>query len=110
MKTKSTLVISLVVALSFLLSACVKQPTSSEKIVDDRPAISFKSQSGALDGAYVVFVDNLRVGTASQYPAGRAALRVLSGSHLLRVERGGEVVLEQEVYLGDGAVREILIP
>ena len=90
--------------------ACVKQPTSSEKVIDDRPAITFKSQSGALRPGDELYVDNLPVGDAWRYQSGRSALRILSGSHLIAVKRNGETVFEQTIYVGDGAVKEIIVP
>jgi hypothetical protein len=50
------------------------------------------------------------MGTASSFSAGKNALRVLPGTHILKVENRGRVVLQERVFLGDGATRTILIP
>lgn len=91
-------------------SGCVKQPTVRENVVDDRPAITFKSQSGALRPGDEVYLDGLPVGDAWRYQSNRAALRILSGSHSIEVKRNGETIFEESIYVGDGAVKEILIP
>lgn len=110
MKLQKYLAFILVSSLLLFLAACVKQPTLSENVVDDRPAITFKSQSGALRPGDEVYVDNLPVGDAWRYQSSKAALRILSGSHLIEVKRNGEIVFEQTIYVGDGAVKQILIP
>ncbi|SMF47691.1 hypothetical protein SAMN02745866_03073 [Alteromonadaceae bacterium Bs31] len=98
-------------ALLMLTSACVKQPTTMEETVDLRPAISFtplnETQAGS---AYAVYVDGLAMGTADQYLTGVAALRVLSGSHVVELKLNGETVLQTKIYLGDGAVKALQIP
>lgn len=93
------------------LSACAKQPTISETTVDLRPALSFTLASKKQDASsFEVFVDGLNMGSAEQYIQGKAALRVLSGTHLIQVKQHGQVVLEQKIYLGDSAVKSLSLP
>lgn len=101
--------LALVAALS--LSACIQLPTEKQEVVDMRPQFAFALADSNDDAArYRVFVDGLDMGTASNYVAGRNALKVLSGTHVVKVEAGGKTVVQEQVYLGDGAIRTILIP
>ncbi len=92
-------------------AACVQLPTEKQEVVDLRPQFSFLLADSNDDaGVYRVFVDGLDMGIASSYTAGKTALRVLPGTHIVRVEGRGRLVLEERVFLGDGATRTILIP
>ena len=94
-----------------LLTACIQVPTEKQEVADLRPAFSFSlSDPGDDAGAYKVYVDGLDMGSAANYVAGKNSLKVLSGTHILKVEGRGRVVLEERIYLGDGANRTILIP
>jgi len=94
-----------------LLSGCVQQPTQSEYTVDLRPAISFIPKNDTQNtAAYTIFVDNLDMGPASEYLHEQAALRVLSGSHLIEIKRDQETVFRSKVYLGDGAIKTFTLP
>ena len=98
------------------LVACVSEPHTTASVVDNRPQISFKAQGKSTkDRAnhprnYHVYIDNLYMGTADNYIASKRALRVLSGSHIVKVEKNGSVVLTQKIYVGDGVSKTILIP
>ena len=50
------------------------------------------------------------MGSVEKYLSGQNGLKVLSGTHLIKVEGRGRVVVEERVYLGDGASRTVLIP
>lgn len=93
-----------------LLGACIQLPTEKQEVADLRPQISFSFADPADEpGAYQVFVDGLDMGKAEAYVAGRNALKVLSGTHLIRIDRDGRSVLQQQVYLGDGATKTFLL-
>lgn len=105
------LLTALPLLLALLTSACVQLPTEKQEVVDLRPQFSFALADPSDDlGQYRVFVDGLDMGTASTYAAGKNALKVLSGTHVVKVEGRGRVVVQERVYLGDGATRTILIP
>lgn len=86
------------------LSGCVQMPTETQSVVDQRPQISFQLNSDA-QGAARVFVDRLDMGAAGDYAAGKGALRVLPGTHLVEVQLGAERLLNERVYLADGVSR-----
>jgi hypothetical protein len=92
-------------------AGCIQLPTEKQEVVDLRPQLSFALADTTDDPAkYRVFVDGLDMGAAASYAAGKNALRVLPGTHLVKVQGLGRVVVEERLYLGDGATRTILIP
>ena len=88
------------------LTACVQYPTERQSVVDLRPQISFRFDSGdaRLNDARV-FVDGLEAGRVGDFIDGKGALRVLSGTHAVRVISGSDVLLEERAYLGAGVAR-----
>lgn len=95
-------------AMTAALAGCVNFPTEKASVVDNRPQLSFRTQQ---DGdAMQVFVDGIANGAVSQYREGRAALRVLPGTHVIEVRRGGGVVHTERVYVGDGVTKTIILP
>lgn len=105
---RKLIVISLL-GLMFVFSGCSRLPTEKYSIVDNRPQISFKFQNRDFIPLYVVYVDNLNVGRAMDYIDDNRALRVLPGTHIIRVEKKGELVLEEKVYLGDGTAKTLVV-
>ena len=86
------------------LAACVSYPTEKSGVVDARPQISFRMHEGADAGARVS-VDGLDMGRAGDFAEGRAALRVLPGTHHLTVRSGGQIVVSEQFYVADGVSR-----
>jgi hypothetical protein len=97
------------IAVVALLSGCIQTPTEKQGVVDNRPQLTFSFADGNKERGYIVYLDGLEMGGADQYMEGRVALRVLSGTHILRVENAGQIVLEDKIYLGDGASKNILL-
>lgn len=101
--------ISLVAAwaalLGFLiLAGCTQMPTEKQSISDMRPQISFKVDAKLAQG-YRVLIDGLDMGMVSDFIDGKNAMRVLPGTHIVKVTVGGTVLLNERVYLGDGVSR-----
>jgi hypothetical protein len=94
-----------------LVGGCVQYPTERQSVVDQRPRISFRySAEDAIRLADArVFVDGLDSGRVSDFSDGTGALRVLPGTHTIRVVNGGVIVLDERVYLGDGVARPFVI-
>lgn len=92
------------------LSACVQLPTEKQTIVDQRPQISFRydtSDRQVHDAR--VFVDDLEMGSVGDFADGKASLRVVPGTHLIRVQNDERVLMNERAYLADGAVRPFSI-
>jgi hypothetical protein len=87
-------------------SGCVQMPTEKQTVVDQRPQITFRvnGQGQRVAGARVL-VDELDMGSVQDYLDGQASLRVLPGTHVVKVQTGGNVLLMERAYLGDGVVR-----
>ena len=90
------------------LAGCTQMPTEKQGISDLRPQISFTWTDPAMASAQVS-VDGLAMGEAGQYLAGRAALRVLPGSHELKVVWQGRTLLSERIYLGDGVNKSFVL-
>jgi hypothetical protein len=102
-----------ILAASFLtisaLTACVQMPTERQGAVDMRPRIMFDvSDSAAATQARVV-IDGLDAGPLSAFSNGTGSLRLLSGNHVVQVIYGARAVLEQRIYLADGAQRQLQV-
>ncbi len=50
-------------------------------------------------------VDGLDMGRLGDFVTGKGALRLLPGTHAIRVVDRGQTALDQRVYLGDGVTR-----
>ena len=98
-----------VATLLVLLVSCTQLPTEKKEVPDTRPSITFSAPPDMDAAKYSVFVDNLDMGLLSNFLTKPSALKVLPGSHLLRIENSGKTVLEESVYLGEGAVRSIQV-
>jgi len=86
------------------LAACVSYPTEKSGVADTRPQIAFRMHEGADAGARV-YVDGLDMGRAGDFAEGRAALRVLPGSHELTIRSGGQIIVSEKFYVADGVSR-----
>lgn len=86
------------------VSGCVQMPTESQSVVDQRPQISFQIANEGQQAARVL-VDRLDMGAVGDYVAGKAALRVLPGTHVVEVRLGSQQLLNERVYIADGVSR-----
>lgn len=86
------------------MTGCVQMPTETASVVDQRPQISFQIGNESQQAARVL-VDRLDMGAVGDYAAGKAALRVLPGTHVVEVRLGGQQLLNERVYLADGVSR-----
>lgn len=90
------------------LAAC--QLPSEEVVSGDSSAgLSFQLINADSNAAYDVYVDGLLMGKARDFKKGHAILKILPGSHVVRIEQAGQVVLEEQVYVAAGANRVIVI-
>ena len=89
------------------LAACVSYPTDKQGVVDLRPQISLQVPEGA--GNARVLVDGLDMGRADDFAEGKAALRILPGTHQLTVQSGQQVYLSEKFYVADGVSRTFRI-
>lgn len=96
--------------LSVATVACIQLPTEKQTSVDLRPQIAFRLTNPSLDGQQLqVFVDGLPMGVVANYLADQQALRVLSGTHELKIMQAGRVVLQERLYVGDGMTKIIVV-
>lgn len=102
-KRSSFLITVLVMASVLTLAACVQMPTEKQGTSDLRPQISFSvdaTNERTMNSR--VYVDGIEVGSASEFVHGVNSLKILPGTHLIKVVSNGETLLEERVYIGDG--------
>lgn len=92
------------------LTGCVQFPTDHQTVVNQKANISFKFAESdlRLAGARVK-VDGLDMGKVADFADGKKALQTLSGNHRVQVMNGNETILDERVYLGDGAARSFTL-
>ncbi len=95
-------------AVSVLGAACTQMPTEKQGVSDLRPQISFKVSEERLLAARVQ-VDGLEMGAVGDFIDGTNSLKLVSGTHVLRVSLQGNVLLEERFYSGDGVNRSFAI-
>ncbi|MBU0750935.1 MAG: hypothetical protein KJ787_03465 [Gammaproteobacteria bacterium] len=105
---KSSIAVAVVLGTAIVATGCVQMPTEKRSVADMRPQISFKAD-GEKARAGRVIVDGLDMGAVGDYLDGFAAVRVLPGSHVLKVMSGDAVLLDEKIYLGDGVNRSFII-
>lgn len=106
-KAVTTLMAAIGIAVALALGACTQMPTEKQGVSDMRPQISFKAPDERVRSARVI-LDGLDMGPVGNYVEGTSALRVLPGTHLLIVDLGGQVILQERFYLGDGVSRSFV--
>ena len=107
--TRLAMTATLLAALPVLgIYGCTQMPTEKQGVADIRPQISFKATDTQQHAARVI-VDGLDMGSLGSYLDGLAALRIISGTHQLRVVLGSQILLDEKFYAGDGVNRTFLI-
>ena len=92
------------------LSGCVQYPMERQSVVDQRPQISFRfDPADARMNEARVLVNGLDSGRLGDFLDGKGSLRVLSGTHGVKVISGSDVLLDERVYLGDGVARPFIV-
>lgn len=94
--------------LGMVTTACTQMPTEKQSVSDMRPQISFQLERENLASAQV-WVDGLSMGQAGSYVAGQASLRVMPGTHELKVVMGSQVILSERIYLADGVNKSFVL-
>ncbi|WP_372824537.1 hypothetical protein [Polaromonas sp.] len=106
-RTIMALIASLCVAGFLGLAGCTQMPTEKQGISDMRPQISFQAPDERVRNARVT-IDGLDMGVVGNYIEGTSALRILPGTHLITVDLGGQVILHEKFYVGDGVSRSFV--
>lgn len=90
-----------------LAGGCVQMPTEKQGVSDLRPQVSFVAEPQHHEAR--VFINNADAGRVGDFIDGTAALRVLPGTHQLRVVSGEGVLLDERFYVADGVSRAFII-
>lgn len=105
---KAILLLVLCLSTLGLTAACSQMPSEKQSSSDRRPQISFKTDSERALAARIE-LDGQDAGRLSDYLDGTASIRLRPGSHVLRVWHGNAILLNERLYLVDGAQRTFLI-
>ena len=90
-----------------LLAACaLKDPVTRTDVVDERPQLIV---ANAGEGAQLI-VNGVNLGDAAQYNGNPGALRLTSGTHVVEIQLGGQIVHREKVFLSDAATKTISVP
>lgn len=85
------------------LSGCLSYPAEETNSVDNRPRITFDAFDGA--SSTKVFVDGIENGYAGDYRPGKAALRILPGTHIIMLVKRDGTVTKQRVFVSEGVTK-----
>lgn len=94
--------------LFILMTACVQMPTEKQSVIDSRPQISFAATRGQYNAR--VLIDNAELGRVGDFIEGVAALRIIPGTHVVKVILHDAVLLEERFYVADGVSRTFVLP
>ena len=100
---RAWIILAALAALMLGTAGCVQMPTEKQGVSDLRPQVSFVAAESLFDA--VVYVDDVAVGRVGDFRDGVAALRILPGTHTVRVVADGRVLLDERFYIGDGVSR-----
>lgn len=89
-----------------VLAGCA-YPTETARTIDNRPQIMFKTTHDS--DRMVVYVDGIQNGVVSNYLDGKAALRVLPGTHTITIKMPDGSVNTQKVFVTDGVTKTIVV-
>ena len=81
--------------LSLFVVGCTTYPTTKISAVDTRPTISFV---GAPENS-ILFVDNLSMGSVSQYNGKPNVLKVEPGTHEIQIMQNNKIIFQQTVFV-----------
>ena len=110
MNSKKMVAGSLLAMALTALIGCVQYPTERQSIVDLRPQISFRFDPADTRMAQArVLVNGLDSGRMLDFFDGAGSLRVSSGTHIVQVINGSEVLLNERAYVGDGVARPFTV-
>lgn len=96
-----------VIVLAILVSAC-QMPSEQVVISDSSAGLSFRVMADKR-AVYDIYVDGLLMGQAREFKEGEAILKVLPGSHVIKVISNGQVVMEEKVYVASGANKVLVV-
>ncbi|RME27820.1 MAG: hypothetical protein D6806_04005 [Deltaproteobacteria bacterium] len=93
------------VMVCFAAGGCFRRVSETRQL-DETAAIVFV---GAIEGAQAYIDDGagIDLSTGGQRPR---RYTVEPGTHRVRVMRGGQVVVDREIFVGDGQVFEVKVP
>ena len=91
-----------------IISGCVPTtPTETSSITDDRPVIMFNFENKEPKTPVKVYIDGLYMGDALKFKAGEKGLKIIAGTHIIKVENDNTVIFEEKLYIGRGATKTI---
>jgi len=90
------------------LIGCTQMPTERQGVIDLRSQISFRLDGLGLEDARVK-VDEVEAGLVGDYVDGKSSLKVMPGTHNVKVVSGSKTILDEKFYIGDGVSRSFTL-
>jgi len=94
---------------SLMLFACHQMPSETRVVSDNSAGLSFSLSADVSDNNYQVFVDGLAMGNVKQFLADQNILKIVSGSHIIRIEKNGREVLKEKIYVSAGTNKVLVV-
>lgn len=94
-----------------IISGCIStEAVKSSSVIDDRPMIKFEIEGTKnTDEAISIYINNLYMGNAQDYLSNDKYMKIIPGTHALRLETNNKVILSQKIYIGEGSTKTITI-
>jgi len=98
-----------IILISAITGCSPTSPIQTSLITDDRPVIMFKFEDQEPKEPVNIYIDNLYMGDALKFKEGELGLKIISGTHALKVEHKNTIILEKKLFVGKGATKTINI-
>lgn len=98
----------LIAFIGLWLTAC-QLPSEHVVIGENTAGISFKLTNPDRGKNYQVYVDGLLMGNASDFMEGKALLKILPGSHIIKLMHNNKIVFQEKLYVASGANKTMVV-
>ena len=99
----------IIAIVSLMLFACHQMPSETRVVSDNSAGLSFSFSVDAPGNDYQIFVDGFSMGNVKQFLKGQNILKIVSGSHIIRIEKNGREVLKEKIYVSAGTNKVLVV-
>jgi hypothetical protein len=106
---KRLTIVFLAIFIGLMYGCSSTNPTQTSTTTDDRPTLMFNFEGIIPVGPVNIYIDDIYMGDALKFKQGELGLKIIAGSHFIRIEHQNTIVLEEKVYVGRGSTKVINI-